>query len=319
METITGTSVEHAAALLRSGSVVAIPTETVYGLAANAFNETAVLEIFRVKERPSFDPLIVHVGNKEHVRELAQDVPDVAFKLMEAFWPGPLTLVLQKKSSIPDLVTSGLNTFGVRMPSHPVALQLLNQLEFPLAAPSANPFGYISPTTAGHVHDQLNGKIPYILDGSVGVESTIIGFAENECVLYRYGGISVDAVRKITGTLKEMTSTPKQLPAPGMLTSHYAPGKPFKLGEIADLYSDEDAKQKTGIISFNNPEIHFTGDTVIEVLSKTGNLDEAARNLFAALRRLDASDVKRIIAEPVPDSGIGKAINDRLRRAAAEK
>src|SRR5690606_7520483 len=193
METPIGTDVAQAAALLRAGAVVAMPTETVYGLAANAFDEAAVLRIFQVKQRPSFDPLIVHVRDREQLSPLVARLPREAEALMEHFWPGPLTLVLPKTGRVPDLVTSGLDTVAVRMPAHPVAQALLRAVDFPLAAPSANPCGYVSPTSAQHVADQLGGKVPYILDGgpcTVGVESTILGWEQEAgaWLLYRPGG-----------------------------------------------------------------------------------------------------------------------------------
>ncbi|HEX5001023.1 MAG TPA: L-threonylcarbamoyladenylate synthase [Bacteroidia bacterium] len=317
--TTTGKNILEAAALLREGKVVAIPTETVYGLAANALNPDAVLEVFRVKERPSFDPLIVHIGDEEQLPDLVESLPDQARMLMDRFWPGPLTLVFRKKNSIPDVVTAGLDTVGVRMPSHPLTLELLRSLPFPLAAPSANPFGYISPTTAKHVADQLGGKIPYILDGGdceVGVESTIVGFENNKCVIYRYGGISADSISELVGDLVIKTSARLIAPAPGMLESHYAPSKQFRF----HLPSQDEMKQSvSGIIYFKKPEQYIRGNEIYEVLSPEGNLDEAARNLFAALRRMDASDATCIFAEPVPDEGLGKAVNDRLRRASAER
>ncbi len=204
-----GTNIQTAAELLRKGEVVAIPTETVYGLAANAYNEAAVLKIFQAKQRPAFDPLIVHVHSLEQVKEVVsfseltrKDMRKEAEALMVKFWPGPLTLVLPKSDRVPDLVTSGLDTVAVRMPAHPMALELLRSLDFPLAAPSANPFGYVSPTTAQHVADQLGDKIPYILDGgpcTVGVESSIIGWESeaDQWVLYRPGGTPVAEIEAV--------------------------------------------------------------------------------------------------------------------------
>jgi len=319
MLTITGKDIWKAADLLRDGKVVAIPTETVYGLAANALNPDAVLEIFSVKERPSFDPLIVHIGRVDQLMDIVEYIPDKARLLMDHFWPGPLTLILKRKSCIPDIVTSGLDTVGVRMPSHPQTLELLRSLSFPLAAPSANPFGYISPTSATHVADQLGGKIPYILDGGeceVGVESTIVGFEDNKCVIYRYGGISPDSIAELVGELSVKTSADQLAPAPGMLESHYAPSKEFRF----HLPTENDLKQCTsGVIYFKTPKQFISGNEIYEVLSPEGNLEEAARNLFAALRRMDTSDATCIFAEPVPDKGLGRAINDRLRRAAAKR
>ncbi|MFN3874377.1 MAG: L-threonylcarbamoyladenylate synthase [Flavobacteriales bacterium] len=311
-----GTDLHEAARLLRSGEAVAIPTETVYGLAANAFDEAAVLKVFAAKERPSFDPLIVHVNDPSQVHRVARALPPGAGDLIEAFWPGPLTLVLPKREEVPDLVTSGLGTVGVRMPSHPVALALLRKVDFPLAAPSANPFGYVSPTTAQHVADQLSGRIPYILDGgpcTVGVESTILGWEQGRWSLYRPGGIAMEDIERVVGRLDAATK-PVLPVAPGMLASHYAPRKPLHLGDL-DALLPRFAAARIGIISFRQARPGHR----CEVLSARGDLDEAARRLFGALRRLDASDCSVILAERCPDHGLGRAINDRLRRAAAAR
>ena len=344
-----GTDLREAAHLLRMGSVVGIPTETVYGLAANAFDEVAVLKVFQVKERPSFDPLIVHVGRKEDVHRIVREMPPGAQELMDSLWPGPLTLVMQKRPEVPDLVTSGLDTVGVRMPAHPVALDLLRSVEFPLAAPSANPFGYISPTTAQHVADQLGDRIPYILDGgpcAVGVESTIIGWVgmvdhppatdrPGHWVLYRPGGIPVEEIETVLGTrvfapLSHFSLSPAVLRdgegrgeagegqgvkpqlAPGMLASHYAPRKPVHVGDLQELLLRFKG-ERIGAITFQDK----VSAHACKVLSPSGNLSEAARQLFAALRELDTSDVTVIIAERFPDEGLGRAINDRLHRASA--
>lgn len=318
VNTTIGPDIGHAADLLRAGEVVAIPTETVYGLAANAFDEVAVLKIFQAKQRPAFDPLIVHVHDRAQAGRLAAQLPPGATVLMERFWPGPLTLVLPKAGRVPDLVTSGLDTVAVRMPAHPKALQLLRLLHFPLAAPSANPFGYVSPTTAQHVADQLGGKIPYILDGgpcTVGVESTIIGW-EREAgtwVLYRPGGTPIEAVEAVIGAVG--TAQKQVLPAsPGMLESHYAPRKPVFIGGVNALLNAH-AGKRIAVISFARRHDAMYN----EILSATGDLAEAARNLFAALRTLDNSDADVILAEVFPQEGLGAAINDRLRRASAKR
>jgi L-threonylcarbamoyladenylate synthase len=320
-----GTDIQAAADLLRKSEVAAIPTETVYGLAANAYNEAAVLKIFQAKERPAFDPLIVHVHSLEQVMEVVSfldldrgDIRAEAEALMEKFWPGPLTLVLPKTDRVPDLVTSGLNTVAVRMPAHPMALELLRSLEFPLAAPSANPFGYVSPTTAQHVADQLGGRIPYILDGgpcTVGVESTIIGWESDtgQWVLYRPGGTPLAEIEAVIGSVG--LAKKSVLPAsPGTLESHYAPRKPVYIGDVKSLLKQY-AGQRVAVIAFT--EDHDAWRT--EVLSPDGDIAEAARHLFAALRSLDASDADVILAEIFPQEGLGAAINDRLRRASAKR
>lgn len=307
-----GEEVGKAKHLLEQGSLVAIPTETVYGLAANAFDEAAVLQIFQAKNRPSFDPLIVHVRDRSQVDEVVSFVPPEAEALMAKFWPGPLTLVLSKSSRVPDIVTSGLDTVGVRMPAHPMALELLRSLHFPLAAPSANPFGYVSPTNAQHVADQLGDVVPYILDGgacSVGVESTIIGFEEGQCVLYRAGGIPVEDIETVIG--KVGSAQRQVLPvAPGMIESHYAPRKPLIVGDVPSLL-DEYGERRCAVIAFNM----LYDAWKCETLSPAGDLNEAARKLFAVMRSLDASDAEVILAEVFPNEGLGRAINDRLHRA----
>lgn len=314
MKHVIGDDVARAAELLRRGDIVAIPTETVYGLAANAFDEAAVLKVFEAKQRPSFDPLIVHIARREDVARVVKELPPGAEAMMDAFWPGPLTLVLPKQDIVPDLVTSGLDTVGIRMPSHPLAQELLRSLDFPLAAPSANPFGYVSPTTAQHVADQLGDRIPYILDGgpcSVGIESTIIGWEDDRWVLYRPGGIAVERIEEVIGRVA--LAVKKVLPAaPGMLESHYAPRKPVYVGDVTTLLQQH-AGGRTGVISFRK---EYSGHHC-EVLSPNSDLSEAARHLFSALRTLDGSDVDVILAERFPEEGLGRAINDRLRRASA--
>jgi len=316
VETIISSSVEHAKALLEQGQLVAIPTETVYGLAANALDKTAVIEIFNAKQRPSFDPLIVHIGNKSDVVLCARYIPANAQKLMDAFWPGPLTVILPKKEIVPDEVTSGLDTVGIRMPHHALTLQLLQQLNFPLAAPSANPFGYISPTTPQHVFDQLQNKIPMILDGGscdVGVESTIVGFEGELPVVYRLGGLTLEDIRNVCGDIKVEVNSSSNPKAPGMLKSHYAPTKPLKIIS-SDFYFNK-LDVESALIVFGE----FKNNTNAQVhnLSLTANYNEAASNLFAFLRMLDTdSSIDIIYAFLLPEVDLGLAINDRLKRAA---
>jgi L-threonylcarbamoyladenylate synthase len=302
---------------LKSGFPVAIPTETVYGLAANAFSEEAVVKIFEAKERPFFDPLIVHIGKNDTAGRFVRQLSPIAQKLAERFWPGPLTLILPKKDIIPDIVTAGQDTVGIRMPDHKLTQELLSILDFPLAAPSANPFGYISPTSASHVFDQLGDKIPYILDGgvcTVGLESTIIGFDDETPVVYRLGGISIEKIESVTGKLRLNLNQSSNPAAPGQLKSHYAPHKPVYIGEIDDLV-DQFQGKAIGTISFRKP---YLGYNILKnwILSDSGDLDEAAVNLFHALREADQSDAEIILAEIFPDKGLGRAINDRLKRAS---
>lgn len=311
-----GTSIEKAKHLLEAGELVAVPTETVYGLAGNALNPEAVAKIFEVKKRPQFDPLIVHVPDSDTAKKYILNFPDHAEKLARQFWPGPLTLLLQKKMIIPDLVTAGLDTVGLRCPDHHLTRELLSKLTFPLAAPSANLFGRVSPTKPEHVNEQLGEHISYILDGgtcSVGIESTIVGFDENIPVIYRLGGLAVEQIREVVGEVKVNTHSSSNPKAPGQLKSHYAPSKKVILGRIEDLLQRYPA-HCSGVLTmskdFNSP--------YQRMLSPSGNLHEAARNLFQALRDFETMPVDVILAEPVEEHGLGRAINDRLRRAAAD-
>lgn len=309
-----GTDIAEAARRLEAGELVALATETVYGLAANALDARACLAIFEVKRRPAFDPLIVHVRSQAAARELASSVPEQAEELMRAFWPGPLTLVLPKRALVPDIVTSGLDTVALRSPAHPLAAALLARLDFPLAAPSANLFGQVSPTTAAHVVEQLGDAVGYVLDGGpceVGVESTIVGWEDGRCVLYRPGGVPLEALAPIVGPLQR--ATPRATPtAPGMLLAHYAPRTPL-LFEPPDERLARSGAARIAVLAFSRARPAYA----CRVLSSSGDLREAARNLFAALRELDRAGAELIVAEPAPDEGLGLAINDRLRRAAA--
>jgi len=314
---LIGTDIAKAKALLQKGALVAIPTETVYGLAANALDEQAVSQIFAVKNRPSFDPLIIHTSAFERVGTYVQSIPEQASVLAEAFLPGPLTFLLPKKSIIPDLVTAGSPLVAARVPRHPLALELLTELDFPLAAPSANPFGYISPTEPKHVEQQLGSKIPYILDGgkcTIGLESTIIGFPNGQATIFRKGGIAIEAIEKVIGKVAIRPHSTSNPSAPGMLKSHYAPRVPLEIGKIEKLLPQHEGK-KIGLISFrkNYPEVTASHQLI---LSPGGNFAEAARNLFAGMRHLDNLELDIILAELLPERDLGRAINDRLRRAA---
>ncbi len=319
MKTLIHSNLEYAAEELKAGEVVAIPTETVYGLAGNALNDDAVLKIFSVKERPFFDPLIVHTYSVEAAEQWVETIPYAARLLFQAFSPGPITILLKKKKIISDLVTSGLPDVAIRIPDHSLALELLKKCNLPLAAPSANPFGYISPTTAQHVFDQLQGKINSIIDGGacrVGVESTIVGFEGEKIIVYRLGGLSIEAIENVVGKVaiqKHSSSNPK---APGLLKSHYAPRKPLILTELnEDIFSSFQNK-KIGVLRFSDSVPTIVAHQ--EILSSEKNLEEAAKKLFAALRHLDSLDIDIILAERFPDEGLGRAINDRLARAAAK-
>lgn len=316
---LIGTDIVQASNLLKAGDVVAIPTETVYGLAANALDKSAVLKIYEIKNRPSFDPLIIHVSAISEIEKYAVSIPEQLKDFAELTMPGPLTLLLPKKSLIPDLVTSGLDRVAIRVPKHPLTLDLLSNLDFPLAAPSANPFGYISPTSAQHVNAQLGDKIPYILDGgacSVGIESTIIGIENDEIIVYRLGGLSIDYLEKYLGKITlaiNQSSNPK---SPGQIKSHYAPKKPFLLGNIEALIETHHTK-KIGVLIFG-PHNLSAPNLEIYNLSESENTFEAAMHLFDYMRKLDDSEVELIVADFLPQTGLGKAINDRLQRAAAK-
>lgn len=312
---IIGNQISEAKQLLEAGKLVAIPTETVYGLAANALDQTAVANIFEVKNRPSFDPIIVHVSSLEKASRYVQSIPAQAKLLAEKFWPGPLTILFTKKEVIPDLVTAGLETVGIRCPDHPLTLALLNVLDFPLAAPSANPFGYVSPTEPQHVMDQLGNKIPYILDGgvcSVGIESTIVGFENNIPVIYRLGGLSQEEIEKVIGPVQVKTHSSSNPKAPGQLKSHYAPGKKVKVGNLSEMIQDSTSRN-FGVLSFQKDYHH----EYQFILSPTGDLTIAAQHFFKALRTLDKMPIDFILTEFIPNEGLGRAINDKLRRASA--
>ncbi len=314
-----GNDILKAKSFLEKGDLVAIPTETVYGLAANALDTLAVTKIFEAKQRPTFDPLIVHTHSLKQVYQFVESIHPALLKLAEAFWPGPLTLLLPKKNSIPSLVTSGLDRVGVRIPNHPLTLELLKQLEFPLAAPSANPFGYISPTTAQHVQNQLGEKLPYILDGGacqVGLESTIVGEEDGTIIIYRLGGLSIDAIENVVGNVLIQLNQSSNPKAPGQLKSHYAPKKPVFIGDINELQKKY-ADKKIGAIVFGETN-ELDPKIVTRNLSYNKNYSEAAGNLFSFLRELDEADVDVIISSLVPEEGLGLAINDRLRRASAQ-
>jgi L-threonylcarbamoyladenylate synthase len=314
---IIGNSISEAKKILEKGELVAIPTETVYGLAANALDKEAVLKIFEVKERPFFDPLIVHIAGLDKLKDYVREIPDMAYKLVEHFWPGPLTIILPKKQIIPDITTSGLDQVAIRIPNHQLTLGLLKQLDFPLAAPSANPFKYISPTSAEHVAKQLGDKIPYILDGglcSIGIESTIIGFEKGKPVLYRLGGLALEDIERIVGKTDVQLNSSANPKAPGQLTNHYAPRKPLFITNIREFLAERPSA-KIGVISFQNL-YPVRSANYSKVLSASGNMKEAAFKLFSALRELDESDVELIVSEIFPDNFLGRAINDRLKRAS---
>jgi len=321
----TPENIGRAAEILRQGGLVGLPTETVYGLAANALDEQAVARVFEVKGRPKFDPLIVHVADQTAVDALVTNFPEAAERLASRFWPGPLTLVLPKSAAVPDLVTAGSPSIAIRIPRHPVALAVLQEAGVPVAAPSANPFGRISPTTAEHVHEQLGGKLDLILDGGpcvVGVESTVLLLQESEAVLLRPGGISLEQLERELGTVRVATAADHQaatpLLSPGRLPQHYAPRTPLVLAEMVESPASRFAAEgaRVGLLAFTTPLL-ATGYAEVEVLAPTGELRDAAAGFFAGLRRLDALGLDLIVAQVFPEIGLGRALNDRLRRAAS--
>lgn len=309
----TSDGLARAAAALRSGGVVAFPTETVYGLGALVWDATAVARIFEIKGRPRFDPLIVHVLDREALERVAARVPPAAETLIERFWPGGLTLVLPKRPSVPELVTAGLPTVAVRMPSHHVARALLRSVGDPLAAPSANPFGYLSPTLAAHVERVLGPRVDMILDGGRserGIESTIVAF-DPVPTLLRSGAVDAEDIEAVIGPLARPASSASPM-APGQLPVHYAPRTPLRVVDPATVPAVE--RRGAGALALSES---FDGYAESRILSRRGDLREAAAALFVTLHELDALGLKRIDAQPVPQRGLGLAIADRLARAAA--
>lgn len=310
------TSVSEAARLLKEGEVVAIPTETVYGLAGNAFEPKALAKIFAAKERPTFDPLIVHIADIAQLTDIAKDIPDSAYRLAEAYWPGPMTIILPKKDCIPDLCTSALPSVAVRFPSHPIAQAIIKESGLPLAAPSANLFKHVSPTTAEHVAAQLADRIAGIVDGgpcSVGVESSIISLAGEKPTVLRPGAITPEMFAKVLGdvAIKESTSKPGQpMLAPGQCDTHYRPQVPLYYGEVPAGYT---LPEHTVRIAFGNQ----AGAIPATVnLSATGDMVEATSKLYAFMHDLDKSEYDLILVDPIPNTGVGMALNDRLKRAS---
>jgi len=313
-----GMAVEKAAMLLREGEIVALPTETVYGLAADALNPIAVAKIFEAKERPRFDPLIVHLPDRDWLEKVV-DLPaqdrQLILKLADTFWAGPFTMVLPKREIVPEIVTAGLDTIAVRVSVHPVFSEIIRALGKPLAAPSANYFGRISPTNAQHVLDDLKDQIPLIIDGGPtahGIESTIVAIRAGGIHILRRGPITEDQLSEF-GKIDNVASAEK-VSAPGQLPRHYAPKTQLRLMEDVNSFSP-DKNQRVGLLAWNSiePEKNFAA---VRYLSERQDLREAAANLFRYLRELDVPNIDLIVAEQVPDRGLGAAIMDRLRRAA---
>ncbi len=313
---VTEQQIQLAANTIREGGLVAFPTETVYGLGANALDATAVAQIFEWKGRPRFDPLIVHVAGADGLSGLVQQVPRIAMDLIERFWPGPLSIVLPKRDVIPDIVTAGLANVAIRCPDHEVALELIRAAGVPIAAPSANRFGGVSPTTAEHVSEQFRDRLTHLLDAGpcrVGVESTVISLVEEQPVLLRPGGVTLEEIEEIVGSLKIGKTDDVSPASPGQLSRHYSPSTRLVLTSES---APPSPGSRVGLLTLQSPS-SCEGFVAVEVLSEQGCLRQAAANLFAALRRLDSFQLDYIVARPVVEVGLGRAIMDRLRRAAA--
>lgn len=324
---------QAAADLLRAGEAVAFPTETVYGLGANALDAQAVDKIFRAKGRPSDNPLIVHIAHKRDVNKLARVVPPLAARCMEHFWPGPLTVVLPCTAIVPMNVTAGLDTVGIRMPDHVVAQQLIDLAGVPLAAPSANSSGRPSPTTAAHVLEDLNGKVAGVVDGGpsgVGVESTVVDFTGPVPTILRPGGITREMLANVLGevaldpALKNGVGTPK---APGMKYTHYAPRGEMSLVDGKHAFemihtlirSAQQKRQRVGVLTTEEHATNYNAADVVRVCGRRNDLATVAAGLYDAIRSFDHTDVDVIYAETFPETGVGLAVMNRLRKAAGHR
>ena len=312
---MTNNSISEAAQIIKNGGVVAFPTETVYGLGANALNPFAVAKIFEMKERPLFDPMIVHIASFDDLATLSKEINENVMRLAKCFWPGPLTIVLPKSDIVPDIVTSGLNTVGIRMPNNKIALDLIKKSGCPIAAPSANKFGQLSPVSANHVKKQLP-NVDYVLDGgnaSIGIESTIVSIEDNCCQLLRPGFITLNDIENaLPNTFVFNQSKPEKMVSPGLLKSHYSPKKPlYILNE-----SENNLPESSGLILNRNHDLNYKAKRIIYT-SQTGNNIEIAANLFSALHAMEEDEnVKNIYIEPVEEKGLGIAIMDRIKKAA---
>ena len=317
VNTAIGQDIERAISFLKEGETVAIPTETVYGLAADATNEDAVLKIFEAKGRPTSNPLILHFADIDSIYPYVAEFPETLLKLAKRFSPGPITFILPKSSLVPSLITAGQETVAVRVPEHEMTLALLRSIDFPIAAPSANRYGGISPTTAEHVQHQLHGRIPYILDGGAcqtGLESTIIGLADGKVIVYRLGGIPLEALTESLAYEPEVKNELHHgVRTSGMVKYHYATETPlYFMDSEQNAYTDSD-----GFILFSKNK-HAEKSTQHFYLSEDGDMNEAAKNLYAALHDMDQKGFQRIFIQAFPSDGLGKTMNDRLKRATAK-
>ena len=311
--------IERAGRALREGLLVAFPTETVYGLGAKATDTHALARVFEAKRRPTFDPLIVHIAEVDalatvaDLSQLAADRRELVQRLISALWPGPLTLILPKQPSIPDLATSGLSTAAVRLPAHPVAQALIRAAGVPVAAPSANPFGYISPTMAEHVAEMLKDKIELILDGGksvFGIESTIVSMKNDDVFIHRHGAISKEEISEAVGDVYDVKDK-GICESPGSLPYHYSPHKPLKIiNSPLEIETDNSC-----LLAFKSPSIRVIS-RYVRVLSEKGDLREAATNFFSYLIELDKKDVDLIYAEKISEKGLGRAMMERLKKAS---
>ena len=323
------TAIEQAGALLRAGEVVGIPTETVYGLAADALNPQAVARIFEAKGRPQDNPLIVHIADLESIKDIATEFPPEAQALAKAYWPGPMTIILPKQDKIPIVTSGGLNTVGIRFPAHPLAQQIIRAAGTPLAAPSANLSGRPSTTTAQHVMEDLNGKIAAVVDGgpcSVGVESTVISLCGERPRLLRPGGISLEQLRAVLGevdvdrALTEKIDDTEKVSAPGMKYRHYAPKAPVTVvmgtPKASADYIYAQLGENSGVLCFDDCAHLFRDKVVVETFGRSEDEEEQARQVFDALRRFDETDCTEIFAQCPPAEGIGLAVSNRIKKAA---
>ena len=320
-KTIINSDILIAAEHLKNHEIVAIPTETVYGLAANALSIDAVNKIYKVKNRPKENPLIIHIYSIDQLNEIVTEFPLKAKKLADKFWPGPLTMIFKKNDLISDQVTAGKQSVAIRIPNHRITLELLKLCAFPIAAPSANPFKYISPTKPEHVLKQLSGKIPYILDGGKcdeGIESTIISFVNKKPELLRLRSFTKSMIEEVIGKIEVRNKSENTYDAPGMMSQHYSPKHKMILTENISEELKKYSDLKIGVLTFNS-EVINSGNILIDLkLSEKGDLIDAAHNLYDALHQIDEKEIDLIIAEKLPDHGIGISINDRLTRASTQ-
>ena len=315
---MVSTSIQSAKTILENDGVIGLPTETVYGLAGNAFSEKAIISIFQLKKRPFNNPLIVHVGSIHQLEGIVREIPLKAITLINQFWPGPLTLLLKKSSKISDLVTAGQDTVAIRMPNHPLALELLNSIDFPLVAPSANPYQSISPTTPKHVESFFGNEIPLILDGgpcNKGLESTIVGFEGDQVIVYRLGALTLEDLESCVGTIQEKTDNHEQVKTSGMAKKHYSPKTPLLCSSFIRNDIQKYVSKKIAVVCFDDL-YDLESNECLKCYSFHGDLKNASANLYGLLHDLDSQNYDIIIIEKFPDLGLGKTLNDRLERAS---